>query len=448
MTLETDAATSTDTRFYRVDGGTVDGTFPAVRIYLAFDIGAYDERIAYADGIWTEITDHVHAPSGVTVTRGRSDEFDDPQPGECTFVIRDFDRTFDPINDASPYAHKLRPRLPVRITATWANTEYPVFTGYVEGFPQRYDVADRVTWIEIHAHDLLTVLGSQRFLPARPFILDDPDFGLLDSYARLSGIDPLLPSERSGTRVASLLLTAGLGGALVDADPGQTVLMESTPKADNMVSHLIAVARTENGRLFVKPNGTLRFQERTYPAATYAGLFLDQPGWGLAYQTLELDVAAYQDIRNEVTRSNGVFAAVTAKDAASVDLYGTISDQQTDLLFESVVDAQDQAAYLLGRYSTPTTRIRTMQIAPPRWPTILWPAVLDWDLGTRLVVGRTPHNIGAPITQAVTIERITHEFTNASWTTTYGLIAADTTDYFRLDDSNLGQLDAGKELAY
>ena len=446
--LPTDATEPTDSRWYSVDGDPVYPTWPDLKFELAFGIGPFDERLVTADGIWTDITSWVHAPTGCTITRGRSTEFDSPQPGECTFTIRDLNRTFDPLNDQSYLAAFLKPRLPVRVSAYYSGTWHRLFVGFVDGFPQRYEPGDTVTWVNIQARDILSILAGQRFLPARPAICDDPDLGVLDSYTRLSGPKPELPTGRSGDRVANLLLTVGLGGELVDIDTGQSILNAGIPEADDLYSHLVTVTDTELGQLWTRGTGQLRWAERTYPTEDPAGLFLDSPGWALAYSALELDPYAIQDVRNEITRSNGEFDPVTAKDTASADQFGTISDERTDLLFSAVADAKDQATYLLGRYATAQPRIRTMSIKPQRWPQYLWPAVLGWDLHTRLVVGRTPLKQGAAFTRTVAIERIEHNFTSSDWTTTWTLSQPDLTDYLRCDSQMTGQLDNNYALAY
>lgn len=447
MTLKTDAGVSVDSQRFTIDGQPVNGQYPLLKFAIAPDIGVYDERIVTSAGIWTDITNWVHAPTGCAITRGRSNEFDSPQASECTFTIRDTDRTFDPLNSGSPFARKLRPRMPVKISATWSAVEYPLFVGYIEGWPQKYVLGDNVTFIDIIAHDILSVLNGQRFQPARPAILDDNDFGILDSYIRLAGQDPLLPSGRTGDRISDLLLAVGLGGALTEIDTGQTVVVASIPSEDNMLSHMETVTRTELGRLWVTPSGTLRWQERTYVDETPAALFIDY-GTGLPYSELELDPLALQDIKNEITRGNGHFDPVTAKDSTSVDLYGTLSDERTDLLFDSVYDAAAQVTYLLTRFATPQTRVRTLTTLPVRSPDLMWPAILAWDLGTRLVVGRTPQRIGTPYAQTVSIERIEHHFTSSSWSVTFGLAQPDLHSYARCDSSTTGVLDSDFIVAY
>lgn len=446
--LPTDATEPTDSRWFTVDGDSVYPAMPDLKFAMAFGYGPYDERLVTSPGVWTDITEHVHAPTGCTISRGRSGEFDSPQPGECTFTICDRTRTFDPLNGASYLATFLRPRTPVKVSATYDGIDYPLFVGYAEGFPQRYELGDTVTWIEIVAHDLLSVIAGQRFLPARPAVCDDQNLGVLDSYTRLSGPKPELASARSGDRIAELLLVVGLGGELVDIDTGQTVLVAGVPEADDLLSHLILISDTEHGRLSVNGNGTLKFAERTYPTESPAGLFLDQAGWALTYSALELDPYALQDVRNEITRSNGQFDPVTAKDTTSADRYGTLSDERTDLLFSSPAEAKDQATYLLGRYADPQARIRAMTVKPQRYPRYLWPAVLGWELGTRLVVGRTPHGVGSAFTQTVAVERIEHQFTSTDWATTWTLSQPDLNAYMRCDSDLTGALDANNALAY
>jgi hypothetical protein len=90
-------------------------------------------------GSWTDITAWVRHADGIKISRGRATERDDLTPGECTFVLDNSDRRFDPTHAAGPYVGTLTPRCPVRVTATHAAIVYPLFRGYVDGgWPQKY----------------------------------------------------------------------------------------------------------------------------------------------------------------------------------------------------------------------------------------------------------------------------------------------------------------------
>lgn len=89
-------------------------------------------------GAWTDITPWVRHSDGLKITRGRATERDDLTPGECTFVLDNTDRRFDPTHTTGPHYGLLTPRCPVRVTATYSAVTYPLFRGFIDGgWPQK-----------------------------------------------------------------------------------------------------------------------------------------------------------------------------------------------------------------------------------------------------------------------------------------------------------------------
>ncbi|WP_425832557.1 laminin G domain-containing protein [Streptomyces fractus] len=66
---------------------------------------------------WTDITDCTDVVSGVTVTRGASDELSETQPGTATLTLNNEDGRFTPGNSSSPYYPFVRRNAPIRISA-------------------------------------------------------------------------------------------------------------------------------------------------------------------------------------------------------------------------------------------------------------------------------------------------------------------------------------------
>lgn len=108
-----------------------------------------------ADGsiTWTDVTAYVLDGSAITVRRGRQSELDEYTAGVCSFRLKHTDRRFDPSTTGGPYGSNLKPGVPVRITATYNAVTYPVFRGFVTGWPQEYDRADRVSFVPVQAVD-------------------------------------------------------------------------------------------------------------------------------------------------------------------------------------------------------------------------------------------------------------------------------------------------------
>jgi len=100
--------------------------FPVAIVEIAFDDGPY-----VASPTWTNVTSYVRE---MTTNRGRSNDWDSFE-GSAEVVLSNLDRRFDPFNASGPYYGKLTPRRQIRITATYGGTTYPVFRGYVNGWP-------------------------------------------------------------------------------------------------------------------------------------------------------------------------------------------------------------------------------------------------------------------------------------------------------------------------
>jgi hypothetical protein len=80
---------------------------------------------------WTDITPYVDVTSGVTVTRGASDELSETQPGTASMTLDNSDGRFTPGNPSSPYAPFVRRNAPIRVSVAVMPTRtgaapYPV----------------------------------------------------------------------------------------------------------------------------------------------------------------------------------------------------------------------------------------------------------------------------------------------------------------------------------
>lgn len=110
-----------------------------------------------ANPVWTDVTPYVRS---IQTKRGRNDELDQYQAGTCSVVLDNRDRRFDPLHSGSPYAPNVVPRKQLRVRATYGATTYPVFRGFIEGWPQEYE-ADADATVSITAVDPLAWLAKQ-----------------------------------------------------------------------------------------------------------------------------------------------------------------------------------------------------------------------------------------------------------------------------------------------
>ena len=138
------------TTSYDGDPGAIAG-LPQCVIEIGFDDGPYVSEPA-----WTDVTEYVRS---VTVRRGRSDDLS-PFVGTATVELDNRDRRFDPFNTSSVYNGKLVPRRQIRIRAAAGTSTYPVFRGYVAGWPVSYTDAGFDSTVTVECFDALAFLAT------------------------------------------------------------------------------------------------------------------------------------------------------------------------------------------------------------------------------------------------------------------------------------------------
>lgn len=73
---------------------------------------------------WTDITRYVQLTPPITITRGRSDELSDIQPGTCTLTLDNTDGRFTPSNAAGPYWPNVKKGRRLRVRVLSVDTNY------------------------------------------------------------------------------------------------------------------------------------------------------------------------------------------------------------------------------------------------------------------------------------------------------------------------------------
>jgi hypothetical protein len=102
----------------------------------------------------------------MTTDRGRDDDWGEFS-GSASVVLDNRTRLFDPFYTSGTYYGKLLPRRQIRITATTplSATVYPVFRGFITGWPPVWTDAGKDSTVTLHCFDALSLLASDN-LPA------------------------------------------------------------------------------------------------------------------------------------------------------------------------------------------------------------------------------------------------------------------------------------------
>lgn len=141
-----DASTTT------YDGYGTQLGIPYLTVEVAFDDGPY-----VASPTWTDVSSYVRA---VSTRRGRGDDLA-VFTGTATLTLSNRDRRFDPFYTTGPYYGKLLPRRQIRIRATSGANTYPVFRGYIAGWPVSYTDAGKDSTVTIECFDALSLLSTE-----------------------------------------------------------------------------------------------------------------------------------------------------------------------------------------------------------------------------------------------------------------------------------------------
>jgi hypothetical protein len=185
-----------------------------------------------------------------------------------------------------------------------------------------------------------------------------------------------------------------------------------------LVNELQKIADSEGGELFATKDGLLRLTNRSTAAANGAGTdsatFADI-GAGLRYgPSLAININADEIInRLGVTFSGG--GEITTDNTASITAYG-VAETSVDTYLASKQDAIDFGAHQVGTFAQPVPQYSALEVSITQnlaeWATILGLELLD--LFTLTITPKT----GAPITQKLILNSITHEITPGQWVST------------------------------
>jgi hypothetical protein len=420
-----------------VDDFPAEG-FPGTRVEVAFGYTWRD-----ANPVWTDVTTTVDRETGLSITYGRSDELGPFDSGSCTFRLDNRDRRYDPTHTTGPHYGDLEPIVPVRVLATFDEITYPMFYGYIEGWPQESRVGNRESWTDITANDVLE-LFAQTDYTAGVWTLDDPTLGRLDAGNRVGG-EGSLTTSLSGERVGIILDLVGFPTGLRDIDDGKAVLstlpLDGSPRAA-----LQSIEEAEAGWLYADPEGNVVFRARNAERVvhrmavshqTFTDQDLSMPYAGLKFAYDRKYV--YNDVRRE--REGGRSQA--AVDQTSIDRYFRRKHDRTGLPNATDSDTAALAAMFLARYAYPQLRPLPLDLDPGNNQAAQYPVVMGMRLLDRHTLTRTPQEVGDPIADDYRIEGYTHTIGSSTWRTTVTLSPVDDRTYWTLDDATLGLLDSG-----
>lgn len=136
------------------DGGGLGlSNMPVVGVFISFTDGPY-----VVEPTWVEVTEYVR---DINVKRGRGNDLQQFPSGSATLTLDNRTRLFDPFNTAGTYYGNLKPRRQIKIVGQWAGVTYPIFRGFIAGWPVQYAEGGKDSTVDIDCFDALGLLAAE-----------------------------------------------------------------------------------------------------------------------------------------------------------------------------------------------------------------------------------------------------------------------------------------------
>lgn len=318
-------------------------TIPVVNAVINFSTGpAFAQTFIIGSGIFgtnvlgdsaAVIVDVSNVVDGIETKRGRNAQADQFQTGSLSLRIVDQNGDFNPQNPNSPYYNLLTPMRKVAITATYSGITYPIFSGFITSY---------TTTTPRNASDVVytTITAVDAFRLAQ--------------NAQVSTVAGTSAGQLSGARINNLLDAINWPASMRDVDAGLTTMQADPGTARTSLAAMQTVEISEYGALYVGPQGSFTFQDRSVTVSSVAGtptVFNDNGsdiGYSNAVWRLD-DTLVYNSA--SITRTGGT--AQLATNAASIAKYFEHSYNQQNLLMQTDAVALDYArAYVASRAET------------------------------------------------------------------------------------------------
>jgi hypothetical protein len=137
------------------DGGGLGlANMPVVGVFISFTDGPY-----VADPNWVEVTQYVR---DINVKRGRGNDLQQFPSGSANLTLDNRTRIFDPFNTAGTYYGNLKPRRQIKIVGQWAGVTYPIFRGFIAGWPVGYSDGGKDSTVDIDCFDAMGLLATEK----------------------------------------------------------------------------------------------------------------------------------------------------------------------------------------------------------------------------------------------------------------------------------------------
>lgn len=391
---------------------------------MGIDTSVYLVQPTTGDDI--EVTSKVFS---VNITRGKSRQLDYYEPGSVTVVLNNFDRAFDPLNDASDFQPFVYPK--TRITVV--TNGLTIFSGLIDDWSFSYD-PNGESYANVYATE---------------------DSGLL---ANMYMFAQSFPQELTGARVDKVLdnsgvaWSTGFGDRIID-DGTQLLDASSVGAGTNALEYLRQIESSEQGALFYSPKNfglVFRDNNNTLTSSSTYELFADDGTINYSFGTAGkpsikydfIDVSYTSQLLYNVITVNSYLAPNTsiATDPGSITAYGVNGLNVDGVLYSSANSLNSLSNLLIRKYSAPDYRFNSLRVNFYALDNSTQYDLAGLELGDFAKIKFRPNGIGTAIERVVQIIGMNHDITPGSHSM---ILQFDSIKlpYLVLNDTEFGKLD-------
>ena len=232
--------------------------------------GVLDNTLYVLDGT-TDFQDVTAFVKGVSIRRGRQNRFRDPtgQASTATILIEDSDYRFSLVNESSPYWNTSKDRLGFELNSGVRISRNGVylFVGVITQYSQSIEKPNRSV-VTVNCSDALFTLNNRK-IAQNPVVAQRSD----------ERIVAVFNNEDLFTQPGQRQLETGianLGNAPIDA-------------SSSVLEYLLRINNSEQGRIFIKADGTFAFDRRLVgELENFDAILSDAGGTAIPYSSFEI----------------------------------------------------------------------------------------------------------------------------------------------------------------
>ena len=276
----------------------------------------------------------------ITIRRGRNIMRDTYEAGTCTVRVLDPNSNFNPQNTSSEFFGFLTPLRKLRVSATYADIGYFLFSGYATDYKYTYPQGQETGYVDIICSDAFRLLQQ----------------------AGVTTVADATDGQDTGTRINKILDQVNWPASMRQIDTGDT-LCQADPGTNRASLDALKNAEfSEQGAFYISHEGTAVFKNRNNVIAANGAMptIFNQTG-GIPYSNL---IFAFDD--KLIINSSGMTivggSEQVYEDADSIAKYFPHQLNQSNLVAQTNADALNIARIYVATRAFTTIRIDAMTV--------------------------------------------------------------------------------------